>query len=257
MVKWGARKLPQQEPELARDQIQGDRGSQQDAADCVALDSGEFLLILADGIGGGPGGDIASQIAVDWFRDGYTSETTLQTRDRLMNGLEVANNRIRLTCDENPALSGMGTTLVGVAIKGNSLDWVSVGDSPLWLVREGELVRLNADHSYGGLLKLKAEKGEISHEEAAQSPHRNVLFSAVLGEDLSTVDLSGESVSLRSGDVVIVASDGVETCSDEEIVQLATDGAPAAADIASAVLAAVQGYNKPGQDNATLVVYRN
>lgn len=236
--------------------IKGDRESQQDAAKWVEWKKGKYLLVLADGIGGAAGGDVASETAVASFVESFMKNPTAAVRSRLLAALKDANDAV---CDEKrqaPALASMGTTLIGVAIAEAKLTWVSVGDSPLWLIRNGAIDRLNENHSIGGLLDMRAEAGEITAEEAANSRQRGVLLEAVQGEDIKYVDAPLEGYDLRPGDTVIAASDGVETCSGEELTDIVAAGRPSATDIVGAILDAVAEHEWPGQDNATLIVYR-
>ena len=240
----------------AWEQIQGARESQQDAADCLEWDRGQYLLIVADGIGGARGGDIASRTVVDRFCESFLADERQQPGKRLIRALQDANNSLSVEKQQKPDLYDMGTTLLAAASWASKLFWVSVGDSPLWLVRGRSLSRLNENHSIGGLMDKRVEKGEITPEEAAEYGQRNVLLSAVMGEDIELVDAQQDGIKLEAGDIVIAASDGVETCSAEEIVEICSAGRPQAADIAAAILDAVTGHDRPWQDNATLAVYR-
>lgn len=236
--------------------IKGGRESQQDAANWVEWKKGKYLLVLADGIGGAAGGDVASETAVAGFAESFMKNPTAAVRSRLLAALEDANDAV---CDKKrqvPALASMGTTLVGAAIVEAKLAWVSVGDSPLWLIRNGAIDRLNENHSIGGLLDMRAKAGEITAEEATNSRQRGVLLEAVQGEDMQYVDAPLEALDLLPGDTVIAASDGVETCSGEELCDIVTAGRPSATDIVGAILDAVAEHEWPGQDNATLIVYR-
>ena len=241
---------------VALDQIQGKRESQQDAADCLQWDKGSLLLVLADGIGGAAGGDVASRLVVDNFRDSFERNPGIGLRDRLLKALQDANEAIYTVKQTKPELAEMGTTLIGVAVANNQFYWVSVGDSPLWLIRNDTITRLNENHSMGGLLDMRAKAGEISAEEAAWSPQRGILLEAVQGAEIQYVDIPEEAFDLMPGDTVIAASDGVETCSEDELVAIVTAGRPSAADIVGAILDAVVEHGRPGQDNATLIVYR-
>ncbi len=241
---------------IALDQIQGGRESQQDAACCLEWERGSYLLVLADGIGGTFGGEVASRVAVDGFRDSFVQSSQQDLRRRLLAALEDANGAVLDGKEDDSKLAEMGTTLVGVAIAKDQLFWVSVGDSPVWLIRNGAIDRLNENHSIGGLLDMRAAAGEITPEAAAQSRRRGILLEAVQGGKISYVDAPKEALDLQSGDTVIVASDGVETCATGELVEIVTAGRPSASDIAAAILDAVGAHNRPGQDNATLIVYR-
>ena len=241
--------------EIAWGQVQGNRPSQQDAAACLSWPSNLHLLVLADGMGGHSGGEIASTTAVKSFRDAFVAAPAdAAVKERLLAGLQEANLAIYDRAQASPELLGMGTTLIAVSLEQDSLFWVSVGDSLLWLLRDHGIRRLNEDHSVGGMLDKQVDAGEISAEEAASAPDRSELLEALMGNDVFLVDAPQEPVSLQSGDVVILASDGVEVCDDAELVETATECKRASKDLVDAILEAVERHARPGQDNATVIV---
>jgi len=242
--------------EVAAGQIQGSRESQQDAFSYVKWDTNHHLLVLADGIGGASGGKLAADTVVREFQSAFIAHGNANIRKRLIATLTSANEALSDEKQRRPDLSDMGTTLIGAAIVNHLIYWVSVGDSPLWLVHNDQIIRLNEDHSIGGLLDMRARSGEISWSEAENSHQRNVLLSAVLGEEIQHIDAPIESTQFNPGDVLIAASDGVETCSQDEIIDIVTAGRPSAPDIVDAILEYVSEKDRPGQDNASLVVYR-
>ena len=237
-------------------QIQGARESQQDAAKCLEWQPGKHLLVVADGIGGAAGGEVASEAAVSGFVNAFSLSTAGDIRNRLLLALDCANMAVGKRLQQDPALNGMGTTLIAVVIADASLLWLSVGDSPLWLFRNRSITRLNENHSLGGLLDMQAQAGEISAAQAAHSKQRGVLLSAIQGDNIPHLDAPSEAIPLLPGDTVIAATDGIETCTGDDLCDIVTAGKPPAEDIVGAVLDAVADYERPGQDNATLIVYR-
>ena len=240
--------------EVAWSQIQGARESQQDSACVVTWPNGFRLLVLADGMGGHAGGAEASAVAVESFKQSFSQNLDSDIRDRLLQALESANDAILTESSNNDELAGMGTTIVALAFDGSSAQWVSVGDSPLWLVRNSEIIRLNDNHSMAGLYQKRAEAGEITPEEAAAAPNQSRLLEAVMGEKLEMIDAPGEAINLDSGDILILASDGVESCSESELIELVGECAPDTETIVQKTLEAVQLKQRPKQDNATLIV---
>lgn len=241
--------------DIAWGQVQGNRPSQQDYATCLSWPNDLHLLILADGLGGHSGGDVASATAVESFRDAFVATAPkTPTRDRLLGGLQEANLAVFDRAQASPELLGMGTTIVAVVIEHDSLSWVSVGDSALWLVRDRAIRRLNEDHSVGGMLDKRVEACEISAEEAASAPGRSELVEALMGNDVTLVDAPRDPVRLDSGDVVILASDGIATCDHARLVQIVTGVKQPSAEVVDAVLDAVDQQAGPGQDNATVIV---
>jgi serine/threonine protein phosphatase PrpC len=153
----------------------------------------------------------------------------------------------------------MGSTLVSFILRGHLLQWISVGDSPLYLFRDGSLRLLNRLHSLVGDLEEAIRNGEIDAEEGKRvisKMNRNILTAALTGEELRTVDDS-PVMPVQPGDVILAASDGVNTLDDDELAQaIAGSGSRSAAAIAEAILDAVKGKGRSTQDNATVVVVR-
>ena len=142
---------------------------------------------------------------------------------------------------ENPALDSMGSTVVAAVVSSEGLNWISVGDSPLWLFRKGQLERLNADHSMAPILADLVAKGDMTEGDAARDPRRHSLRSAVMGDDIHLIDVSSQPVVVEKGDRLILASDGLLTLSEQEIVAILkkTQDAPLE-DSAAALIQAVE-----------------
>lgn len=121
------------------------------------------------------------------------------------------------------------------------------------LVRKGQIIQLNEDHSVAPYLDRAADAGKMMRETALNHRSRNTLTSAVTGEGLPLVDRSGNPFALYPGDVIVIASDGVDTISHDQIGKLVADG-ESADTAAEALLTAVLARQADNQDNASLVV---
>ena len=253
--------MTQFESSCSADQIQGSRGYQEDAF--AYLNGGELpssggeraLLVLADGMGGHVAGAIASRTVVQAIIETYGKGQGLVT-DRLRDALGAANDAIATRVDAEPELDGMGSTAVAAVASGDGLEWISVGDSPMWLYRNGVMRRLNADHSMAPVFARLVKIGQMTAEEAAIDRQRNALRSAITGEEIELVDVSSQPVGLESGDIVVLASDGVETLNTEEIAAVLSRADESGLDAAvSEILRTVEGAGNANQDNATLMLY--
>jgi protein phosphatase len=217
---------------------------------------GQLIAVLADGMGGHAGGALASRIVCERFLEACARHVG-EVQERLLAGLMAANDAVADKVRGAPWLSGMGSTMIGVVLGSEGVNWVSVGDSPLLLVRRGEIAHLNEDHSLAPELDRLAASGHISAEEARRDPRRHMLRSALTGDELDLVDVSVKPLAIETGDTLILASDGLHTLDDEEIARIvagyAADGAAA---VASALIRAVEAIRDPHQDNATVVVVR-
>lgn len=242
--------------DVAWGQIQGARESQQDSAAVVSWPNGYCLLILADGMGGNVGGKEASNAVVNAFRASFLGSNADSIASRLLEALNAANLEIYRITRERDDLAGMGSTLLALVFDGYGVQWISVGDSPLWIYRSGEIRRLNANHSMAAVLAERVARGELSAEEAATSPERTQLLEAVLGKDIALVDLPDEALPLVPADILLLASDGVETCSTAELEEVLGGADRAAEDVVQRVLGQVQSHGRRSQDNATLVALR-
>ncbi|WP_202941137.1 MULTISPECIES: PP2C family protein-serine/threonine phosphatase [Alteromonas] len=239
---------------VAWSQIIGARTSQQDHAAVVTWPNGFRLLLLADGMGGHAAGDVASQLVVDTFKQRFIQSQLEDMRERLIDALEYANIAIFHKVKAQPELSGMGTTLIALVYDGLSIQWLSVGDSPIWLVRKDELQRLNENHSMSEVLAEKVAAGQMSEEEARTSPIRSQLLEAVMGENIDRVDAPHHAIALCEGDCLLLASDGVETCPGETILALVQQHKDNTEMLTTALLNAVSAIERPKQDNATVIV---
>ncbi len=242
----------------------GARPYQQDAL-VANFSTGEEIGIgvLADGMGGHDGGDVASALVVGRafaeIRAGFASGATgaVKVGPVLREAVDVANDAVRTRIEADRNLRGMGSTLVACLTIGPDLHWVSVGDSPLYLVRDGLLEQLNEDHSMRPQIEAMAATGMIDAELARNHPDRNQLLSAICGRAIDHVDCRDTPFALRLGDVVIAASDGLQTLSDDEIRRIVASNRQACAtDIAQALMQAVKKVALPDQDNVAIMAIK-
>ncbi len=259
-------------------QNQGGRDYQED--DFGVLDGSDFdsegaehtLLIVADGMGGHVGGAAASNIVVKSFIESYQDQGQETVAECLRVALDLANENIEKAVEENFRLKGMGTTAVAVVINKRGLEWISVGDSPMWLYRTQklenpplinpnligpQLIRLNADHSLGAVFMAMAEMGKMDLEDAKTDSNRHQLRSAISGGDIHLIDQSSQPVAIYKSDVLIVASDGIHTLSEPEIIQSLQQSADKTlTEQADDLLKAVKDAGDEYQDNITLLLYK-
>lgn len=241
-------------------QLQGQRHDQQDSYGWV-VDPGfrrigeQRVLLVADGMGGHAGGAMASRTVIEAFAAGFR-DSRGAISERLEDSLWRANRAVENAVRESPSLRGMGATLAAAHIAGGRfLRWLSVGDSPMWRLSNGKLMRLNRDHSMTPLLRQLVELGYMTPGEAAMNRRNHRLRSVVMGADIPLIDLQDDAVKLEPGDVLIVASDGIETLGENEIAAVAVANATSPAAMVTALLGAVRAKRMPRQDNATVVVY--
>ena len=239
--------------------IVGERERQEDDwgvhVDPPTVEGGARLLaVLADGMGGAPAGDCASRTVVSAFLDNYVRHAE-PAPTRLELATWSANDVVADAVLADQALNGMGATLVAALFFANRCEWLSVGDSYLYRCRNGEVSRINPLHIYATELDAKAERGEISRQAALDHPERYQLTSVVMGWPIEQI--SAGRLGLQAGDVVLLASDGLDTLSNDEIAAICTEGVERDAEaqwIADALLKRIEEHGAPRQDNATVVV---
>ena len=164
------------------------------------------LAIVADGMGGYEGGQEASRLAVETVMAVYRDFGGDDPQAALIEGLQAAHEQIRRYSFAHPELRGMGTTCTAAAIVQEALYYVHVGDTRLYLIRDGQITRVTRDHSYEGRL---VEAGMISAEEAEHHPQRNILTAALGTNPDLIMDSPGHPEPLRPEDVLLICSDGL------------------------------------------------
>jgi protein phosphatase len=168
------------------------------------------LAIVADGMGGYEGGQEASRLAVDTLVGVYRDYEGDDPQQALIEGMQAAHEEIRRYGFAHPALRGMGTTCTAAAIVRcadyDALYYVHVGDTRLYLVRDGQITQVTRDHSYVGRL---VEAGMISRLEAETHPQRNILTAALGTNPELIMDSPGHPEPLRAEDVLVICSDGL------------------------------------------------
>ena len=185
-----------------------------------------LLGVIADGMGGHQAGEVASRLAVQTVCHAYLEETG-GAEQRLQDAFAAANHAVFERALEDDRLSGMGTTCTALALDKGFAHMAHVGDSRLYLIRQGEMYQMTEDHSH--VMEL-VRKGVITAEEARDHPERNVLHRALGRQAEVEVSCWAEGVPLQDGDRYLLCSDGLSgVLSDDTIRQVAAEFEPAAA----------------------------
>jgi len=170
--------------------------------------AGEYLFVVADGMGGHAGGDVASAIAVKrivetdrQFASGTDAEFALHT------ALTAANAQLAETVFDHSELTGMGTTVSGLILVNGQVVIAHIGDSRIYLLRDGEMTQVTADHTF---VQRLVDSGRITEEEAAVHPRRSVLMR-VLGDVDATPEIDTSIMTTQPGDRWLLCSDGLSS----------------------------------------------
>lgn len=217
-------------------------------------ESGAFVALVCDGMGGEAGGEIASRLAVEtivpFLRSArLAGESELHVARALAAGLQTASDRIRQEGRRNPGLARMGTTATLVTVVDRSLLCAQVGDSRAYLFRGGILTQLTRDQTMAELLR---RSGNVPSEHVSEIVGSNVLLQA-LGSS-SRLDVALTQTELEAGDTILLCSDGLTNVVPDDLiaVTLATHDEPDDA-CASLIELALEGG---APDNVTCVVFR-
>lgn len=193
--------------------------------DCFLLDTENDLYLLADGMGGHAAGATAARMTVIAVHDfiqqavregnmtlpfGFDRRFSRES-NILLNSVQLANGQVCGQASEDERLLGMGSTLVAVWILPAVFTYVHVGDSRLYLVRDGRLRQLTEDQT---LVQERLREGVISKEQARCDPERNVVTQAVGSPD--GLSLSSFTEPMRPGDLLLLCSDGLTDMVEED-----------------------------------------
>jgi PPM family protein phosphatase len=204
------------------------------------------LFVVADGMGGAQAGEIASRIAIETFEadlpDGLAAELGLAERVR------EANRRIYDSAHEERERAGMGTTLTAAYLEDQSLAIAHVGDSRAYMLRAGSLQRLTRDHS---LVDELVRRGKLTEEQAAEHPQRSIITRALGPEP--EVEVDTWSYPVRSGDVLLLCSDGLTSMLSEDQVATILTHASTLEQAGDELIAAANAAG--GRDNITVVLF--
>ncbi len=223
--------------------------------------AGPHFVMVADGMGGAPAGDLASALAISTMRrlDAPAPDDMLEA---LAGAVHRANDRLAETIEEDSSVEGMGTTVTAVLFDGERIGVAHLGDSRGYLWRDGELLRLTSDHTW---VQSLIDEGRINEEEAKVHSHRSLLLKVLDGRHDNDPDLTLYDV--QAGDRILLCSDGLSSFVDHdrlervmsignadavatELVQLALEGA--SNDNITVVIADV--VDEPASEAAPLVV---
>ncbi|NOD34327.1 MULTISPECIES: PP2C family serine/threonine-protein phosphatase [unclassified Ruegeria] len=240
---------------------QGQRETQEDAIAARMFDASDAgYVVIADGMGGHDAGEVASELVISAWREALDPELEAETLNEgsIVDALPLAAMQANAAiANHNEAQEqgfNMGSTMLGVLLLGRRVFWISIGDSPLYLFREGALSQVNEDHSMAPVIDAKLAAGEITESEA-QDMDRNQLTSVIMGGAIPKVDCPEQPILVTPDDILILGSDGLQYLSDAEIQSvLSKHKQSLAQEIAEALQLAVQAKGDPDQDNLSIAV---
>lgn len=180
-------------------------------------ESGSLLAVVADGMGGHNAGEIASSEAINVIKD-VVLDNEHNAKEMLIQAITSANSTVYNMSLDKQALFGMGTTITACVIEKDKVTAAQVGDSRLYLIRDGMIIQITKDHS---LVEMLIENGSITKEDAKHHPQKNVITRAIGTDKEVSADIY--EFSICEGDIILLCSDGlVNMVEDEKILSVIT-----------------------------------
>jgi protein phosphatase len=211
-----------------------------------AVHVGERLLVVADGMGGLPAGELASDILVRALAVVDKQADTGEPLQDLIAALQTANERIEAAVADDADREGMGTTVTALLLAGDRIAALNVGDSRCYLSRNGVLSQLTRDDTY---VQALVDQGVLTPDDARRHPQRALVTQAVQGGDFRP---GGRVLPVQAGDRFLLCSDGLTDYVADEVIGQAlrvhTDRQVCAAELIARTLEA------GAPDNVTVVV---
>jgi protein phosphatase len=209
------------------------------------------LCVVADGMGGHLGGEIASNIAIDTITEAFKGrprdgQDERKDAELLSKCVKTANKEIYRRGNADAALKNMGTTIVSLVLAGDYVVTACVGDSRIYRMRDGKFEQITEDHSWVGELR---KKNLISEEDARAHPLKNIITRALGMEPTVEVDVKWEKA--RAGDLYLLCTDGLtDLLPDAQISQRIVAGNGNLNTIAATLIEAANSAG--GTDNITV-----
>ena len=225
--------------------------------DSCAVVEGVNLCVVADGMGGHLGGEIASNIAIELVSKAF-EEMTGERNERtdaslLTKSIKSANKEIFRRGKSDAALRNMGTTVVAAVFESDYIVTANVGDSRIYRLRDGELEQVTEDHSWVGELR---KKNLISEEDARSHPLKNIITRALGMEANVEIDVKWDKA--QSGDTYLLATDGLtDLVRDEDIARFLKKCGSGEESLQAACQELITAANNAGgSDNITVGICR-
>ncbi len=195
------------------------RSHNEDSVTIINNENKEYLLAVADGMGGHKAGEIASSIAINHLTESFYKMASLKDKDSAIEWMRTVvqeiNNKIFEYTDANPDSKGMGTTLVMAIKTDDYILFGNIGDSSGFVIKNSTLHKVTKDHT---LVNLLVSTGELTEEEAKYHPRKNVLMRALGANNPIEVDIFDVDTSVKG---IFLCSDGLTNMLTAEQIEKA------------------------------------
>lgn len=211
--------------------------------------AGAYLFMVADGMGGHAGGDVASAIATKRVAEADLEYASAEDAEfALQSALIAANSLLAETVFEHSELTGMGTTVSGIIRVGDRIALAHIGDSRIYRFRAGKLEQISRDHTF---VQRLVDSGRITPEEAAVHPRRSVLMR-VLGDVDAAPEIDTQILEVQAGDRWMLCSDGLSSYVSEDKISSILQTVRTAQGAADRLVKESLDHGAP--DNVTVVI---
>lgn len=224
------------------------RDHNEDSVIVVKNSANEYMLAVADGMGGHRGGEIASSIAISHIGKRFSEISSIGNKEDAINWIKdvvsEANVLIYKYTNENPESTGMGTTLVLAVLTHDFLLFGNIGDSSGYVLRNEKLHKITTDHT---LVNLLVKSGELTEEEAKEHPRKNVLMRALGATTKVEMDIFDVETDI---DGIMLCSDGLTNMLDDEQISKVLSEKSSIEDRLNKLI--VKSNNRGGTDNISV-----
>lgn len=211
--------------------------------------AGHTLFVVADGMGGHAGGDVASAIATKRVMQVDVDYATAQDAEfALQSALIAANSQLAETVFEHAELTGMGTTVSAMIVLENQVAIAHIGDSRIYLLRDGELSQITVDHTF---VQRLVDSGRITEQEAMVHPRRSVLMR-VLGDVEASPEVDTIILATVPGDRWLICSDGLSGVVSPAAIANALSSGASPLEVGNRLIK--ESLDAGAPDNVTIVV---
>ncbi len=240
----------------------GKRKEQQDTViaddEYMYYENGRAIATLCDGMGGLNGGRKASFTCASLLNDSFhkirKNDDISTFYRRIVQDLDLS---VRCLKSDDGSLLNSGTTLVSIAVDSGKLNWLSVGDSRIYIIRNNKIRCITHDHNYSMILNDKVIKGEITRDEADKNPQKDALVSYIGMGGVKYIDINTKPFPLFDGDCILLCSDGLYRALDmDEMLAVVSSVSEDMKQCAAALTDCVLSKDLRGQDNTSVIIIK-
>lgn len=228
------------------------RSHNEDSVTIIKNRSGEYLMAVADGMGGHRAGEVASDLTISYlsehFKNTFKKLDKKEAIEWLKQSVTEINNLLFKYSEDHPESTGMGTTLVTAIVTKNYILIGNIGDSSGFVMKENEIHKVTYDHT---LVNLLVSAGEITEEEAKNHPKKNILMKALGANDPIDIDIYDCDMDLEA---IILTSDGLTNMLEYKQIEKVINSDLSVEDQVVKLIA--KANNRGGTDNISVAYLR-